>query len=327
MTKHDLIPLSDRGAWTSALEGIRHGFGHTWESCHAFSLTHGLPTFLYRYRRCDVTIACPLVVRTWNRRNDVTTPFGFSGFAASRPTCEFSEAWYSFARREGWVCAYIAQNPQLEAPTGWTEEVEDGQRLFWLDLRLGENLLFSRLSRCRRRQIKKWNTDPGWLTTDRAAILEFILRNHAAFFDRLGAARSYRFATETWNDLACHDNVLLLGAQVGGNIVAATVFGCGDRLADALFNISVAEGRDAATVLMWEGARHLMGRGIDLLNMGGGLRPDDPLEDSKSRFNPIIRPVIRLKQVFDPQGYRALCEIAGCDANDRAGFFPPFHRP
>ena len=112
-----------------------------------------------------------------------------------------------------------------------------------------------------------------------------------------------------------------------GRIVAATVFGYGNRLADALFNISVADGRDAATALMWEGARQLAARGGHLLNMGGGLRPDDPLENSKRRFNPMPKPLIRLKQIFDPNGYRALCEIAGCDANDRTGFFPPFHRP
>jgi hypothetical protein len=322
-----MIALEDRERWDRALSGIRHGFGHSWESCHAFSLTARLPAYLYCFEEGDIRIVCPLMVRSRDGHPDVMTPFGFSGFAGTGEFTGFREEWHGFAREKGWIAAYIGQNPMLDPFRYWKEEdFQRGQSLFWLDLGLPEDELYRRISRGRRHQIKDWSSEPRWPCTDREAITNFILDNQAAFFRRMGAASSYFQSDETWRDLASHRNVQLLGAMLDGQLVATMLFGWTTALGDALFNVSIPEGRDAAGALMWEGARRLKARGVEWLNMGGGAKAGDAVEESKRRFKPSVTPSLRMKQIFDHDRYAQLCRSAGVDASSRDGFFPPYHR-
>jgi hypothetical protein len=324
---HRLIPLAEREQWEAALEGIPHGFGHTWDSCHAFSLTTELPTYLYVFDDPQgARLVCPLMERRFAGEPDVTTPFGFAGFAGRGEVEGFPDQWLEFGEREGWACAYIAQNPMLLPEGFWSEgDFEPAQNLYWLELDDLEALRRG-LSRLRRRQIKRWRT-PGWLCTDREVLLGFVLENHEAFFRRHGASRTYRFTAATWRALAGSESVEILGAFRAGELVAMTLFGYSSGFADALFNISLPEGRDAATALMIEGAERLSARGVSLLNMGGGVHPGDSLEVAKRLFGARPTRLLQLKQVFSLERYERACAVAGVDPANGTRYFPPYQRP
>ena len=131
--RHSLIGLDERDRWRSALAGMPHGFGHTWESCHAFSLTTDLPTYLYLAECPEGRVVCPLMERGINGAVDVATPFGFSGFAGRGQIANFAEQWRAFASRERWVCAYVGQNPLFRLDGLFVEEAfEPAQNLYWL---------------------------------------------------------------------------------------------------------------------------------------------------------------------------------------------------
>ena len=183
-----------------------------------------------------------------------------------------------------------------------------------------------RLSRLRRRQLSRWRV-PGWLCTDRDVLLRFVLESADGFFQRVGAAPNYFLSEATWQALAASDRVELLGALRDDRLVAVTFFGWADGIADALFNISLPEGRDAATALLIEGAERLRTRGISLLNIGGGVRPGDDVERAKQLFGASARPLLHLKQVFAPSRFRRLCTAAGAEASGQTAFFPPYHSP
>jgi hypothetical protein len=321
-----LIGLDQPDRWRSALVGIPYGFGHTWDNCHAFSLTTHLPTYLYLAECPEGRVVCPLLERRFQGEVDVATPFGFSGFAG-RGHCEgFEEQWRAFASRSGWVCAYVGQNPLLRPEGFWAESAfEPAQSVYWLLL---DDLdqLHRGLSRLRRRQLKRWRV-PGWLCTDRDVLLRFVVESADTFFGRVGAAPTYFFSAATWQALAASDQVELLGAIRNDRLVAVTVFGWADGSADALFNISLPEGRDAATALLIEGAERLSARGISLLNIGGGVRPGDDVERAKLLFGATARPLLHLKQVFAPNRFRQLCAASGAEASEPTAFFPPYHSP
>ena len=324
--RHSLIGLDERDRWRSALAGIAHGFGHTWDSCHAFSLTTHLPTYLYLAECPEGRVVCPLIERRFQGEADVATPFGFSGFAGRGHCAGFDEQWRAFASREGWVCAYVGQNPLLRPEGFWAEDAfEPAQNLYWLRI---DDLdgLHQGLSRLRRRQLRRWRV-PGWLCTDRDVLLRFVLESADGFFQRVGAAPNYFLSEATWQALAASDRVELLGALRDDRLVAVTFFGWADGIADALFNISLPEGRDAATALLIEGAERLRTRGISLLNIGGGVRPGDDVERAKQLFGASARPLLHLKQVFAPSRFRRLCAAAGAEASGQTAFFPPYHSP
>ena len=131
----------------------------------------------------------------------------------------------------------------------------------------------------------------------------------------------------TWQALATSDRVELLGALREDRLVAVTFFGWADGMADALFNISLPEGRDAATALLIEGAERLGKQGISLLNIGGGVRPGDNVERAKQLFGASTLPLLHLKEVFAPNRFRRLCTAAGAEASGQTAFFPPYHSP
>jgi hypothetical protein len=324
--RHSLIGLDERERWRSALAGVPHGFGHTWDSCHAFSLTNRLPTYLYVFESPEGRVVCPLIERWFEGEADVATPFGFSGFAGRGGYAGFDEKWRAFAMRQGWVCAYIGQNPVLLPEGLWPEDAfEPAQNLYWLGID-DPDRLHRGLSRLRRRQLRRWRI-PGWLCTDRDALLAFVLESADAFFQRVGAAPNYFLAEATWQALAASQHVELLGARREGRLVAATLFGWANGVADALFNISLPEGRDAATALLVEGAERLSERGVAGLNIGGGVRPGDDVERAKKLFGATARPLLRLRQVFAPGRFVELCAAAGVEPSGAGGFFPPYHAP
>ena len=80
-----------------------------------------------------------------------------------------------------------------------------------------------------------------------------------------------------------------------------------NTIADALFNISLPEGRDAPVPLMWEGALRLQDRSIPVLNMGGGVRQGDSVAQSKHHYGARVLPLRCLKQVYLPDRFAELC--------------------
>jgi hypothetical protein len=324
--RHSLIGLDERERWRSVLAGIPHGFGHTWDSCHAFSLTSHLPTYLYVAECPEGRVVCPLVERQFLGETDVTTPFGFSGFAGRGRCAGFDEEWITFASSREWVCAYVGQNPILRPEGFWSEDVfERGQSLYWLRIDDVDEL-HQGLSRLRRRQLARWRL-PGWLCTDRDVLLRFVLEYADGFLRRVGASPNYFMSEATWEALATSDQVEILGAVRKDSLVAVTLFGWANGVADALFNITLPEGRDAATALLVEGAERLSTRGISLLNIGGGVRPGDDVERAKQLFGASTRPLLRLKQIFAPNRFRQLCAAAGAEPSGPTAFFPLYHSP
>jgi hypothetical protein len=321
---HELIPLEEPQRWRAALEGIPHAFGHTWDNCHALSLTTKHRTFLYQFASEEARIVCPIAERHYAGHVDIVTPFGFSGFANAGRSMVFAEAWKRFAREREWVCGYIGLNPLLECFDHYAaDDLFQQNELFCLDLQLDVAELYQRLSRSRQRQIKAWNARQDWLYLERERLVDFIVAEADAHFRRRGASSVYRFTPMTWRSLLASPNVEILGATIEGRIVAVTVFGYSDTIADALFNISIPEGRDAATSLMWEGALRFKKRGITVLNMGGGVRQGDSIAQAKQLFGARVLPLRCLKQVYLADRFAELCRVAGVDPSERTGYFPP----
>ena len=138
---------------------------------------------------------------------------------------------------------------------------------------------------------------------------------------------NYFFSQSTWEALAASDQVELLGALRDDTLIAVSLFGWAGSSADFLFNISLPDGRDAATALLIEGAERLRNRGISLLNIGGGVHPDDTVEQAKQQFGARTRPLLHLREVFAPSRFGGLCAAAGAEASGQMAFFPPYHSP
>jgi hypothetical protein len=326
--RHELVPLADRERWTECLRGIDHAFAHTWESCHAMHHTTGQPTFLYSFESGGVRIVAPIAEREHDGTIDIVTPYGMSGFAATGEHPGFPAAWDAFARERGWVCGYIGLHPLLERAS----LSRDGERfvhneIYVLDLDRPEQELEGALSENRKRQLRTWAGGPFALTEDREWLAEFVRTHATDFFRSRRASGVYSFSVETWRLLLNLPNVIMLGAERGGAVVAVTMLARSRDLGDYLFNFSTDDGTSASAPLLWVGAMKLRGFGVKSLNLGGGIRPGDGVAAFKRRFGARALPLASLKQVYDPARFEQLCAQAGVDPSDRTSFFPPYRAP
>lgn len=336
MRRERLIHINQKEEWQFALKGVPHAFAHTWEYNHA--LSHSLtPTshqrvaqlWLYVYENAATRYVSPIVERKWREHTDIATPYGFSGFAGYGDTKQFLSDWKNFAAEHGWVCGYIGLNPVLDQgayESGESaNEVFTTHQIYFVDLAQPGDERFESLSNNVVKQLRDWQKTGARLIHDQERATQFFIANYDEFTNRTGASSVYRFARQTLEELLAIDRVLLVGAEnSAGQIEAASVFCYSDYGGEYLFNVSLIEGRHHSAALLWEGMLQLKARGIAGINLGGGVKAGDGLDEFKARFGGIKLPLRALKQIYRPEIYVRCCAEAGVEATALTDDFPGY---
>jgi len=320
-----IIPLSNRKAWTTALQNVPHAFGHTWESCYAMNLTTGLDTYLYHLEDNEVHIVCPISEREYKGYIDIFTPYGFSGFISNSEYPGFPDLWDKFAQDKKYVCGYFALNSILSNGRLPIEDTTSENWVYVLDLTLPLNQLYSNMSNNRKRQVKKHKDMLDTFSRDKLILKSFFLNNFHEFFKDRKAGLFSSLSLETLEYLVDLDNVVLIGIINEGKVEAVSVFAYTDYVAEYLFNISLPEGKSHTVPILWEGIKVLKKQEIPLLNLGGGLKKGDSLSEFKERFGGKKYPLSVLKQVYNKKVFGELCDDSDVNSNDH--YFPPYRKP
>jgi hypothetical protein len=322
------ISLDHPSEWRESLNGIEHGFAHTWGNCHALYLTTGLPTYLYSIDIGGSQVVCPISERTFEGYTDIFTPYGFSGFISNKPCPEFPGYWKEFVERKKYVCGYIQLNPIFEENSlFYSHDAFHYNSIYILDLKLTLDELFMNLSNNRKRHLKRWNEISTKITYDKSILLDFFLNRYHNFMQSQNASSTYNFSRDTLSFLANLENVLMVGVQNLGKVEAVSLFGYSPIVGDYLFNISLPEGKGYTTALLWAGAIQLQSKGVQILNLGGGVQADDKIAEYKRRFGSKQLPLKCLKQVYNQQIYEKVCQNINTDPNDKTGYFPLYQKP
>ena len=324
MMNLSIIPLDNQKEWHGALEGIPHGFAHTWGYNHAMSLAGGVRSALYCCEIGNVRIVCPLAEREFRGCRDLVKPYGFNGFVGNRPCEEFPVEWRRLATERGYVCGYLGIHPFLTDQTYYRcDEAQAYNSVFVLDLKQSEQELVNRASKGRKAQIKKVQRGECELITDKETLREFLVGNYSDFILSRGASKAYEFSKLTMECLTSLDNVFLVGKSGDNGIEVAAVFAYTPWGGEYLFNVSKGHGKGYSAEVVWQGVKTLKARGVPRLNLGGGIAPTDGIAEFKRRFGPEVVELKSVKQVYDQEGYYRLCQQVGADVNS-SGFFPAY---
>jgi hypothetical protein len=287
----------------------------------------GYRTYLYSFERPDVRIVCPVAERPVNGLVDLVTPYGFSGFVGTGPCSDFADHWVRFATTNGYVCAYLVLNPVMTDGTYFAGIARRHRTVYVLDLSLGEEALFARLSTNRRRQIRKADRDPTVLVHDQERLTDFFVRIYPDFMERHGAADVYRLSSESLHALCRSRHVIIVGAEQAGEIVAVSLFGWTKDCGDFLYNVSVPGAERHSASLIWAGVRQLISAGVPVLNLGGGVAEGDSLAEFKERFGAEARPLESVQQIYRQDAYDELCRAAEVDGRGLGSYFPAYRSP
>lgn len=326
-TNEYVIGLDDRAGWERRLARVPHAVAHTWDSCRAMAMSTGFATYLWCHEDGDALACCPIAERRCGSDVDVVTPLGFSGFTAGGSVPDLAGAWRRWCIARGYVCAYVALNPLFAEPD-WFDpaEVASAQTLYVLDLRHGHDVLRANLQRSLQRKLHSAAAIENSEDVGRTDMARFFVERFSDCFAGRGAGGAYDLNPSSIEALAHLPQSFLLGVRGETGLESVTLFGRTADCGDAMFNVCTEQGRSHAFAQIWHGALHLQAGGVPFLNLGGGIREDDGVAQFKRRFGGEQRPLRVLRQIFDPERYRALCALANVDPG-QAKYFPAYRAP
>ena len=322
------IPLRDQQSWNAFLASLPHAFAHTWQYCHALSVHHQTDIFLLSYKDAHCRVACPLMVKTDPYGSlYVTTPYGYGGLVAQGDCRGFRAGWYDYARQRGFVCGYIGLNPALPL-TFVALETERfiASETYVVNLTPSIETLFTHLSDNIHNKLKNWQQTGARLVDNKDRLTCAFIALYHNFIENIGAEDQYRFSATALRALLDSPDVSVIGSELNGEIVAASVFAATPSCAEYFLSASSPQGRSHSAALLWEGIKKYRGLGVPVLNLGGGISPGDGLARFKSRFHADKLERAALKQIYDATTFRDLCRKHQVPASDMRGFFPPYLR-
>jgi len=253
------------------------------------------------------------------------TPSGFSGFVGVGDSRGVDSCWNDAASGRAYVCGYLVNNPALQNNVVSSDGTY-AKNVYVLDLTRSSEELFDRLSLNRRRALKHWEATAERIVTDKNRVTDFFLDNYQSFFALRNASSTHGLSQASLPLLADIDNVLMVGVEESGELIAASMFGYTPHSSDYLFNVSTPRGRSHSTALIWWAVERLRSMDVPHLNLGAGLAEGDGIARFKARFGAAELAVRVAKQVYDRHAYAELCHRAGTDADDYRGYFPAYRK-
>jgi uncharacterized protein YuzE len=325
MLKQNLIPLTDKKSWDDALRNLIHGPCHLWSYNAALAMSSDTPIFLYVAGDQHYQAACPISVRSKFSTQDIVTPYGFGGLIINGNTDGAIKNLKNFFSSNNYICGYISVNPFLNLnPLENAEEIVSGSPIYVLDLEQDLDSMLTNAAKVHRYEIRQWEKTQHNIITDKKKLSEALPALYTDTLSRVDASAVYHFFTETLTSLLNLDECIALGIEENGNIIAVTITLHSMFCADYFINASSVNGRQYTRGLLWETIKELKSRSIRNFNLGGGIRPNDSLDDFKRRFGgrKIIPKVI--KQIYNQPTYNELCQKLGLEANN-INYFPAYH--
>jgi len=308
---------------------MAHPTAHTWEYCNAMTKTYGLKTYLYVAKKKDATMLCPINIREKIKGYpELVSPYGFGGIIMNCPANqmqEFRSTWNDFARSNNYVTAYILQHPNFPMQKKvWKDDLQDHHITYSLDLTENIDTIWKNLRSGYRSEIKRGPSNNTQLVTNNQLLSKALLNLYPKAMKRVQASSMYDFSSETLEHLSEMAGTLLLGIKEQGRIQAVVLFQYTKTMAEYSLNASTDIGRKHTRFLIWNAIIKLKELNIPMLNLGGGIKPGDPLDSFKRRFGGESHSCQVLKQVFNQEAFAFLCKKYQNKIPLNSDYFPPY---
>jgi serine/alanine adding enzyme len=264
----------------------------------------------------------PCLVRDFDHRADVATPYGYGGpVAADRASADaFYAAYENWCAEHRIVSTFIRFHPLYANHRYAGVHIEPhGETIAW---RLQGDDLFERLHAHHRRAVRKaQRAELAVSVEERPPLAEFVTLYNQTMA-RVDASSFYLFTADYWDSLARLPCVLV-SARREAELAAAVLCFAAEPWLHYHLGASSEEGRalGASNLVLFEAGKWARDRGYELLHLGGGVRGHrDSLFEFKRRFDPGGEREFAVgKAVHDEEAYR---ELAGRVELD--GFFPAY---
>lgn len=268
-------------------------------------------------------VVFPLILRSFDGRRDVVTPYGYGGPVAAEPegASAFYDAYEAWCGDRGVVSTFVRFHSLYENERYSRFHVEPlGATVAW---RLGGDDLLERMHAHHRRLVRKAERAGLEATVRERAGLDEFVALYEQTMRRLDADAFYLFSADYWESLRSLPT-LLVEVRREDELLAAVL--CFDSAPWLHYHLGAQsdEGRrlGGSQLALFAAATWGRERAYELLHLGGGVGGRrDSLFEFKQRFDPGAgeREFFVGKAIHDAGAYR---ELAGTDGLD--GFFPAY---
>lgn len=303
---------------------IWHGFhaesgipSHSWSYAATFAAS-GIAPRIARVSDGHGRLIIPFYERAWRGTTDVCTLLSVSGAYARPPVAGLVDAWSEFSRAQGWVAGYLQFGP--ESPQEGLEDAHEANEVFLVDLAVPD--ILAPASQLIRRKVRRAAAEGATLVENRDALAEALVHLYPRTLERVGASAAYSLPAAALHVLAQASEVMILGAGGPERIESVMVFPYTGQRAEFFLNAGTERGRSLSAWLLTQAMRRLAGAGVEVLNLGGGVRTGDGLHRFKAMFGASSRPLRALRQIYDAETYTRLCAQAG--ARPGTAWFPGY---
>ncbi len=326
--QYRLIPLAEKTAWEEALTDIPHAYAHTHWYNSAMHIASGRDIFLYAAEANNFRVVCPISPRQKTPADpcDITTPYGFSGFASIGQYDNFSALWHAHMHEEHYVCGHIALNPRLSVSHLYAEKnCFAGKKSYYLDVSPPLENILQGFAHGHRYDLKQWQKKNYVIAVNKnPELIQKFVTLYAEFAQRKQAAQVYHFNQASWDIILQSSDSTLISVLNEGELEAAAVFIWHENIGDYFIAASTLGGQIHSKAIIWEAIKLAKETNATWLHLGCGVKANDALEQFKARFGAKSQDTFALKAIYDMVSYQALCNKYGTNSKQLDGYFPSY---
>ena len=320
-----LIPASNHDNWMAALNGVPLSAAHLPDYNKALARSGLYRPLLYLIETSTLKLICPVAERRFNGYPDLVSLYGNGGASGVGTGGDIIETMREYLAEQGYIAAFINYNQSFDLPIPLgLSHLEQRNTSFVLNLSGSLDDLWDSIGKNNRRQIRNWQKLSAKIVFEQQRLKNAFFEMYPAFMDRLGAAPHYRLSSEVFEGLFDMKELYLIGAEVGGQIVAVRCFLFTSNVADAFLEAYIDGSNIHSRAIYWAAIQHFHRLGIPFFNLGGGIREGDSLAFFKKSFGGAPRPLISLKLILNGEVYKSICRDVGVDASDLS-YFPAYY--
>ncbi len=321
------IGTKDSKNWNYFLKDISHASAHTNEYCRALENSTDEAIFLFVAENDIGRFILPYSIREKEANFiDIYTPYGYGGILYNGLKTDFrkfKKAWINYSLNQGIISAYIMQNPLFSFGKDlWGDKLYTHFPFYIIDLTLNIDEIWRQMHRTHRYEIRKINNYN--IVTDIELLKEDLIKLYSKTLSRISVSNVYHFSDTFLSTLLDSKNSISIGAENNGKIEAISLFTFTKYTADYFINATSQIGRQFSRILIWEAIKILKQKGINYLNMGGGIKPADNLDQFKRRFGGKSYQSQVIKHVFQKDKFSYLTNKYCTKEVVLNNYFPPY---
>lgn len=316
------ISISNEEEWKYIHKSKSEDLYLSWDYCQIISDKYklGIKLLLIEDNNSGVLL-------TYTKRSkkinyfDVFTPYGMGGFEIwGKEKQKVLNNLFKYLKSNNVVTYYFSCSSLQKKKI--PEIYMDNRTIYNISLDSSKELLWKDLHKNHKYEIKKFEKNNLRVIKEKLLLKQEFAKLYFETIKRVNATNTYHYNNSTLEKLLNSNICKLIGASLNNKIVCIVLFlRYGDN-AEYFINASSLDGRNASRKLIWEMIIDLKEEGVRIVNMGGGIKEGDFLDDFKRRFGGIPEKTGKISGVINQEKFDELC--AKYNNNKNSIYFPPY---